>query len=331
MGSLNLQKVNWQGGALKTVLFAAAIGLANGLLQIAKLFAPQEINALAFLNLQNVNPQEIYDIAVSTLIVVIPTALAWYARNYLKSAENQKRLSMIATLASTAINYAEDCERRGERELAYNSLDLPDSLARNPSPGQQKLCLASSWLVEELQRVGIKRVSLEEAMKWVAAEFQKNVGDLRTTHSVSALTDLAADLLNQLGRSGHITLPSNTLETVSLIQSIADWATNQFGDTKYNKLIQREAAMARITPKTLMMAGASGRNVSKISPEVRLTLVAKQAVEFVTELQKQGKLKMSDRDTAKAWLIQQVQQDDIPATAEQLDKAIAAAFEQRHT
>lgn len=330
MGFLNVQKVNWQGGVLKAVLFAGAVGLANGLFQIAKMFAPKEMNAIELLNLQNVNWQEMYNLAASTLIIVIPAALSWYAKNYLKSAENQKRLSMIATLASAAINYAEDCEHRGERELTYNSLDLPDSLARNPSPGQQKLCLASNWLVEELKKVGIKRVSLEEAMKWVAAEFQKNVGDLRATHSVSSLTDLAADLLNQLGRGGHITLPSNTLETISLIQSIADWAANQLGEAKIDKSMQREIAMARIAPKSLMMAGASGRSAGKISPEVRLTLVAKQAVEFVTELQKQGKLKMSDRDTAKAWLIQQVQQDDIPATAEQIDKAIQTAFEQRN-
>ena len=36
---------------------------------------------------------------------------------------------------------------------------------------------------------------------------------------------------------------------------------------------------------------------------------------------------MSEKDTARAWMIQQVQQNDIPATVEQVDKAIAAALE----
>lgn len=330
MSLQNLQKINWQGNAVRTVLLASVIGLGNGLFQLAKTFAPEEVRAVESLNLQNINLQGIYDVTVSALIIVIPAALSWYARTYLKSADNQKRISMMTTLASAAINYAEDCERRGERELAYYSLDLPESLSRNSSPGHQKLCLASSWLVEELKKVGIKRVSLEEATKWVASEFQKNIGDLRTTHSVSSLTDSATNLLNQLSRAGHITLPSNTLEAVSLIQSIADWATNQLGDVKGDKVMQREAAMARISPSSLMTSNPNSNGANpKIAPEMRLSLLARQATEFVKDLQKKDRLKMSERDTAMAWLIQKVQQDDIPVTRDQIGEAISIAFEPR--
>ena len=245
-----------------------------GLFQLIGSFQQAEVNPLEFLNVQNIDYPAIYDVAVALLFLVIPTALTWYAKNYVKSAEHQKRINMIASLASQAICYSEDLERQGVRELAYNSLDLPDSLARNPSPGHQKLCLASSWLVEELARLGIKSVDIEDATKWVAAEFQKQVGDMRTIHSVSALADMAAGLLSQLGRDGHITLPNNTLETVSLIQSVSDWVASQSIDDMGNKTLPRDMAMARIAPRSLMMAAANGRNSSRISPEVRLTLLA---------------------------------------------------------
>ncbi len=321
-----------QENVLRTVGIAAVLGLANLLFQAGRVFTTKEVNLMGLPNMQTINWQEIYDVTASVLVVVIPLALSWYTRTYLKSAENQKRLSMIATLANAAIHYAEDCEKRGEREVAYNSLDLPESLAGNPSPGHQKLCLASSWLVDELKRQGIKRVPIEEAVKWVAAEFQKNVGDLRSSHSVSTLTDLAANLLNQLSVAGHITLPGNTLEAASLIQSIGDWAATQSGNQRRDKLFQRETALARISPTSLMSAQANGAGDShKITPEMRLTLLARQAIDFVKDLQKKNRLKMSEKDTATAWLIQRVQQDDIAVTRDQIGEAITMAFEQRRT
>jgi hypothetical protein len=322
--------IGWGSTALmRTLVFVGGLGVVNAIFQAGRAFTvPREIS-WDFLNVQSVNVPAIFDFAFGLFAIVIPLALSWYARTYLKSAESQKRIGVITSLANAAINYAEDCDRRGQLELLAHGLELPESLSHNPSPGNQKLALASHWLVEELKKMGIRRVNQDQAMRWVAAEFQRNMGDLQSMHSVSALTDLAADLLKQLGRNGYVKLPSNTLDAVSLIQFIADWAAAQSGDVKYDKVIQREAAMARISPSSLMMSAGGNQTASKISPEVRITLLARRATEFVAELQKQGKLRMPERETAKAWVVQQAQLDDIPVTSEQIDSALTKAFDHK--
>jgi hypothetical protein len=327
MGTLSIRKISWQRIGLVVLAAGSLFGLYNAASELGRSVMPQLAALGGSVDTPSLSLQSSIDLAIRSIGALVTLGLLWLARNYLKLGESQKRLDLIPKLAHAAINYAEDIEKRGEREPAFHNLDLPDSMVTNPSAGHQKLALASCWLVDELKRQGIKRMGVEEASKWVAAEFQKSVGDLRASHSVSARTDLAADLLSQLGRDGHITLPSSNLETVSLIQSIADWAATQRGDGKEDRILLRDAAMARIAPRSLIMAGASGRNSSKISPEVRLTLLAKQALEFVGELQKQGKLKMSERETAKAWMIQQVQLDEISATAEQVESALTRALE----
>jgi len=331
----NNMKTNiWQNSSgtrstilIRTGIVVAALGLINGVFQLAKFVWPQADLSAGFQSIRSVDYQDVYQLVTSLLVIAIPVALSWYARNYMKSAESQKRIGVISSLANTAINYAEDCDQRGERELAYNSLNLPASLSNNPTPANQKLYLASDWLAQELKRMGIKRVSPEEATRWVGAEYQKNMGGLQPLHSVSALTDLATDLIKQLGRNGNIKLPANTLDAVVLIQSIADWAASQAGDVNNDKALQRDAVMARISPSSLMMTTSASQSANKISPEIRLTLLARRATEFVAELQKQGKLRMPDKDTAKAWIIQQAQLDDIPVTLEAIDNALAKAFD----
>jgi len=311
---------------VRTGIVVAALGLVNGAVQLARWVWPQEGLTMGLQSIRSINYQDVYQFVASFLVIAIPVALSWYTRNYLKSAESQKRIGVISSLANTAINYAENCDQRGERELAYNSLDLPASISNNPTPANQKLYLASDWLAHELKRMGIKRVSAEDASRWVGAEYQKNVGGMQTIHSVSALTDLATDLLKQLGRTGHIKLPATSLDAVALIQSIADWAASQTDDVKYDKAMQRDMVMARIAPNSLISNSNGNQSANKISPEIRLTLLARRATEFVAELQKQGKLRMPEKDTAKAWIIQQAQLDDIPVTPEAIDNALAKAF-----
>lgn len=318
-------------GSLIAVLLVSAAAVGSLLLNFfGGMFASNGGQTMGFLQWPGINLQSTYDAIVSFLIVAVPVVLSWYARNYLKSADSQKRLGVISTLAGAAINYAEDCDRRGEREVAYSELDVPENMARNPTPGNQKLCLAADWLTDELKRIGIKRVSLDDAAKWVAAEYQKQVGDLRGLQSITQLTDSAADLLNQLGRAGQITLPSDTLEAVSLLQSITDWAAKQSTATNADRTLQRELAMTRISPRSLMATNGNGRAVGKLTVEMRLSMLAQRAVEFVADLQRQGKLRLPERDTARAWLVQQIQQEDVAVTPEQIDKALAVAFEQKY-
>jgi hypothetical protein len=280
----------------------------------------------------DLSPQSLYQAVFSTLVVVIPAVLAWHARNYLKSANSRRQVGVIADLADAAINYAEDVDRRGEREQLYNSLDLPDDMAGELSPGRQKLYLASSWLADELRRMGIGRIGLEEAAKWVAAEYQEKVGDLHSAKSIAQLTDRAADLLNQLGRAGHVTLPKSPLDAASMLQAITDWAAKQVEDAGSDRTLQRELAMARISPRTLMATSANSRSGSRISTEVRLAMLAQRAAEYAAELKK-GKssttLPFPEKDIAKAWLVQHFQEDDLAVTPEQVDKALTDALEQR--
>lgn len=323
MGILNLQKMNWQRVVLIVLVTGSALGFIRAVSDFGSGMLPQ-LGELGSISDTPLTWQASLEAAAKTVGTLIILGLLWLARNYMVLTESQKRIDILPRLANAAINYAEDVDQRGDREAAYHNLDLPDGMVTNPSAGHQKLALASSWLVEEAKKQGLKRMSVEQASRWVAAEFQRNVNDMRAAHSVSARTDMAAELLNQLGHDGHIVLPSNNFETVALIQGIADWAaTGREG--KDNKIILRDIAMARIAPQTLMMGGANGRSNGngKIAPEVRLTLLAKQALEFVAELQRQGKLKLSEKETAKAWMIQQAQLDDIAATPEQIESALA--------
>jgi hypothetical protein len=326
MSHLNWQRIATHRNTTIALVAAAALGVGYALYQTAAFVLRTDFDPLQYVRTPNVPFEAVYQVAMDALLLLLPAGLLWYGRKFARTAVARKRIDSIASMANQAVAYAEDCDRRGDRELLYNSLDVPESLARNPSTGHQKLILASAWLADELARQGIKRVGVEDATRWVAAEYQKTVGDMRAAHSATTLADMAADLLGQLGRAGQITLPNNTLETVALIQTVADWAVGHTGESPLKRSLQRDAAMARIAPRALMTASANGRNGTKISPEVRLAVLGKQAFDFVAELKKQGKLRMSEQDTARAWMIQQVQQDDIPATAEQIQQAITSAM-----
>jgi hypothetical protein len=153
-------------------------------------------------------------------------------------------------------------------------------------------------------------MGLEEASRWVAAAYQKNVGDLRSAKSIEQLTETGAELLNQLGRAGHVTLPNN---------GGAD------------RTLHRELAMSRTPLRTVMANSATGNGASRISADVRLMMLAQRAADHVAKLESQAPLRLPARDIAKAWLIQQMQEEDWTATPEQLDKALTAAMEQRRS
>lgn len=308
-----------------------------------------------FINFQSLS--NIFGTADQFFIFMVLLALSWYIRRSVTSSQRQKRLEVISTLALEAIHYAEDCEKRGDHEIAYQKLTIAQGISATSSAGAQKLCLAGSWLAEEVHKAGIKRVSIEDAMQWVAAEFHKNVRYPGTTQSVVELTDSAIDLLVQLGRAGYITLPANALQAASLAYAIADWVVTNTDEATGDLAEKRTNAIARFQSTSLVGVEPTGESndattsvateavaaeevtadvvtdvaietvaTETVTTDARLTTLVKQALEYVAELRRKGRLRMSERDTAMAWIIQQAQENEIPVTRDQISAAILLAF-----
>jgi hypothetical protein len=181
-------------------------------------------------------------------------------------------------------------------------------------------------------------VGLAEAKKWVSAEYRKEVGDWQVNHSVANLVDSAADLLTHLGRAGEITLAHNRLDAASLAQSLADWVVTQLQTGGYgmsgkgtNDL--RLVTLTRIHADSLLMTNANPSSAERValSAEAQLSGLADQSYAYVAALREQKHLRFSDKDTAMAWLIQRVQEEEVEVSRDQVGRAISLAFERNQS
>src|SRR5256885_1208300 len=122
---------------------------------------------------------QLLNVVLQLVLIAAPIVLSWIVRTYVRSGSAVRKLTGISQLSGMAINFVENLDRRGD-------LSLPADMRK----GAYKLQVASNWLSRELERQGIE-VSGKQAQGWVAAEFQKQVGDVKPVARIEELTRAA--------------------------------------------------------------------------------------------------------------------------------------------
>jgi hypothetical protein len=98
--------------------------------------------------------KDLLDVIIQVLIIVIPVIVTWFLRTYVKNSGAETEVALVVRLANAAIDFVEDLDKSG-------ALELPPKVSK----GAHKLQLAGRWLVDELQRVGIKTTE-DQARDW---------------------------------------------------------------------------------------------------------------------------------------------------------------------
>ncbi len=269
--------------------------------------------------------KDLLDVLIQLLIVVIPILLTWFIRTYVKSAEQQKKLAAIVHLSNAAIDYAEDLQKRGDLDDYLSKWGLSDDVIQHASSGIQKLNIAGKFAEQELDRMGIK-VTDEEAQAWIAAEFQKRIGDIGRTRSVDQRTREALSLLQALQQSGMISLPTDTYQATQLADHVASWAITQTNGGMEDVL--REEALA--TVRTELTPGVEPQvETPEVSPETKLRELGRQSVAYVEQLKRDRKLTLPETDLAVAWMLTEVTQQGLNVTTDQIAGAVRTAFAEK--
>jgi hypothetical protein len=151
---------------------------------------------------------QLLNVILQLVIIAAPLVLSWAVRTYLGSSSAARRFALIAQLSGMAINFVENLDRRGD-------LTLPPDVQK----GAYKLQIASNWLSHELERQGIV-LSSKQAQSWVAAEFQKQVGDVRPVARIDEQTRLVVRMVRQIQDSERIQLPPG-LDRISYAAELA--------------------------------------------------------------------------------------------------------------
>ncbi|MEJ2557107.1 MAG: hypothetical protein P8186_12920 [Anaerolineae bacterium] len=269
--------------------------------------------------------KDLLDVLIQLLIVIIPILLTWFIRTYVKSTEQQKRLATIVHLSNAAIDYAEDLQKRGDLDDYLHKWGLSDDVIQHTSSGIQKLNIAGKFAEQELDRMGIK-VTDEEAQAWIAAEFQKRIGDIGRTRGVDQRIREALSLLQALQRSGMISLPTDTYQATQLADHVASWAIAQTNGGVEDVL--REGAVATVKTE-LAPEAAPPAGAAEVSPETQLRDLARQSVAYVEQLKRERKLTLSETDLAVAWMLTEVTQQGLNVTPDQIAAAVRAAFAEK--
>lgn len=261
--------------------------------------------------------KDILDVIIQILLVVIPIIITWFIRTYVKSSKSERDLAAIVSLANTAIDYVENLDKRGD-------LNLPPELSK----GAGKLAVAGKWLEAELKRAGVK-IDPEEAQSWIAAEFQKRIGDVKMVGTIGRLAQEAVDTIMSLSQSGIVPLSSEAERVVYLSGLAADWIVTEMA--KLGGSISREDALIWARAElTKRLSTANTHLTPQISSiQQRLDQLAQQAVKFVTDLQAQGSLAVSgdgmETDLATAWLLTEAARQGLAVNANQITAAITNA------
>ena len=200
---------------------------------------------------------------------------------------------------------------------------MPEDVLSLTSNGLKKLNLAGKWLEAELARNGIKMTD-EEAQSWIAAEFQKRVGDIGRERRISERTQEAVDLLKALAQSGLIGLPADRADVSLLASKVADWIITQVDLEATDPL--RDQVLVQL--QTGMGVEPTPTVPPPHSPiEAKLADLARQAVQYVQELKSSRELTLSEMDIAGAWVLTEVTKQGLPVTTEQIASAVRDALD----
>jgi hypothetical protein len=265
---------------------------------------------------------------IMLLLPIVAAIATWFLRTYVKSAKVEKDVAAIVRLSNAAIDFAEDLDKRGDLGKYLKMWNMPDDVMNLTSDGLKKLNLAGRWLETELGRQGIQMTD-EEAKAWIAAQFQKRVGDMGRERTVAARAEEAVRLLQALARSGLINLPADPAQAAQLADQVTGWALAQ--PEKEPDALLREEAMMRVrgqlsAPLPPSVAAAAPSTPAAPSLEVQLSDLARQSVQYVARLKADHELTLPDMDIAVAWVLTEVTKQGLAVTTEQIASAVHGAF-----
>jgi hypothetical protein len=282
--------------------------------------------------------QDFLNAIIQLMMVIIPIAITWFIRNYVKGTKSEKDIAAVVQLSNSAIDFVENLDSRG-------ALNLPPDVKK----GVYKLQVGSQWLVGELQRNNIK-MSQDEAEKWLASEFQKRMGDVRPVKDIAEVTKTAIEIVLQMQRAGAIQLPPDADQITYLAGLAADWILTHLPGSWTNitrdealtwaraELLQKAPLLPPVvTAASSMTTTAAPPPSVPAAPIDPLAPLAAQAVAFVEQLKASGKLALKpgaaqgslDADLALAWLLTEAARQGLATTPEQLDRAVRTALSAR--
>jgi hypothetical protein len=216
------------------------------------------------MNTEQVN--QLLQLLVQIVIVVVPILLSWFARNYVKSSADQKKLGLITSVAQLAVDYAEDLGQRKEVDDALQKLGLPPDQIANLSSGLKKLNVASHWMSDQLAQVGIKATP-EEAKAWVASEFQRQMGGVAAAQPAAETVKQVTGLIDQLDKQGLIQMPAGAAEMTQFVNFLANWVVTQLGALDPDKkALQHEQAVVLLNAKLAEKAAGGPTETHSVQP-----------------------------------------------------------------
>lgn len=251
------------------------------------------------------------DALFKLLLVIIPLFLSLIIRSHLLGVKAERDIGAVARLANESIDYVENLDRRGD-------LILPPDTRK----GAFKARLASTWLLTELQRAGVSMTE-QQASSWVASEYQKRVGDVRSVSALSEAARAGVQMIQDLQSSGLIQLPPDVDRSVYLSGAAADWVVTELA--KSGTTITRDEALTWVRAEMLRQL----QTLTAPSAE-HLGQLAKEAVAFLTRLKSTGQLRLRpgtgaenlDNDLVTAWILVEAAKEGLNVTVDDINQAV---------
>ena len=263
--------------------------------------------------------KDLLDSLVQLMVIVIPVLISWFVRTYLRDRGAEPKVAAITRMANSAIDYAENLDKRGE-------LNLPPDVRK----GLYKLQLAGDWLEDELKRVGISMTD-EEAKKWIASEFQRRMGSsVSMVGHISSVTKEAVEMVQTMARNNVIAIPPNIDRFSYLAGLAADWVVTQTAQVGMNT--SREEAMTWVRAELFKLLPSGG--FPSGDPLVDL---ARQAIAFLDDLKARGQFSIRpgeggasmEADLATAWVLTEAAKQGLSVSSDQIVQAVRQALSQR--
>jgi hypothetical protein len=264
--------------------------------------------------------KDLLDALVQLMVIVIPIIISWFIRTYLRDRGAEPKVAAITRMANSAIDYAENLDKRGE-------LNLPPDVRK----GLYKLQLAGNWLEDELKRVGISMTD-EEAKKWIASEFQRRIGGggASMVGHISTVTKEAVEMVQTMARNNIVTIPPNIDRFSYLAGLAADWVVTQTAQEGVS--ISREEAMTWVRAELFKLLPSGGFPTGD-----PLADLARQAIAFLDDLKARGQFSLRpgeggasmETDLATAWVLTEAAKQGLSVTSDQIVQAVRTALAQR--
>ena len=255
------------------------------------------------------------DLILQLLLIVVPVAISWFIRTYVKNNATEKQLGAIVRLSNAAIDYVENLDKRGD-------LVLPPGARR----GITKLNVATKWMEDELGRNGIK-LTTQEAENWISSEYQKRVGDPRPESDLAEQAKVAVNLIQAAEGEQFRKLLQDPDRLTFLTQFAADWIVSQLSNDR-SANISHDEALSWVNAEILQ------RINPQLPPGDPKAGLAEKAVAFMKDLEVRGLLtgapgvapEAMERDIAVAWMMTEAARQGQVVSPQEIASAVAQAL-----